>query len=131
MNRVSAIRLDREGRAPDQNANSTKKDPVNKAGTVSVDLAAIGDRHDTPSGKIARLISVGNKIRAEKSSNNDYSLNHNTHWFNQDKYGDADYFKGIVKHIDSSMRELCRKHPPKPSQGFTGMFLEIQKNTSA
>ncbi len=117
MNRVSAIRLDREGRTPDQNPDSDKKDPINKSGTVSVDLAAIGDRSDTPSGKIARLFSVGNKLRNEKISNNDNSsLNHNTNWFEQKKYGNADYFKSIVNQIDASMLELCKTRPPEPSQ---------------
>ena len=63
MDKVSAIRLDREGRAPGMAPDDPQRDPISPEGMISVDLAAIGDRADTPSGKIARLFSVGNKLR--------------------------------------------------------------------
>ena len=56
MNKVSAIRLDREGRTSEMAADDPNRSPINPEGIVSVDLAAIGDRADTPSGKIANYI---------------------------------------------------------------------------
>lgn len=125
MDKVSAIRLDREGRAPGASADDPNRDPINEAGTISVDLAAINDRADTPSGKIARLFSVGNKLRSEKA-NRDTSLNHNTHWFNQDKYGTANGFKGLVKYVDSLAISWCSATPPSKNEGFTGLMRRQQ-----
>lgn len=120
MNKVSAIRLDREGRAPNSNPNDTGRNPTNPIGTISVDLAAILDGEDMPSGKIARLFSVGNKLRAEKRGESEFSLNHNTNWFNQDRYGTSDGFSKLVDYLDSQMAMLCAIHPPKLREGFTG-----------
>ena len=110
MDKVSAIRLDREGRAPNAPADDLNRDPINTVGTVSVDLAAINDRWDTPSGKIARLFSVGGKLR-EETLGVDSSLNHNTHYFNQDKYGKASGFKELVDYADSMILEWCKDAP--------------------
>ena len=115
MDKVSAIRLDREGRTPGAPANDPNRDPINPIGTVSVDLAAINDRADTPSGKIARLLSVGNKLR---ESNTDFSLNHNTKWFNQDAYGTATGFRELVEYVDSLAGGWCKSRPPKSNEGF-------------
>lgn len=112
MDKVSAIRLDREGRAPGTEANDALRDPINPIGMVSVDLAAIGDRADTPSGKIARLLSVGGKLREEMSGVAS-SLNHNTKWFEQDVYGTAEGFSELVGYIDSIALEWCQKVPPE------------------
>lgn len=120
MNKVSAIRLDREGRAPNGNPNDIGRNPTNPIGTISVDLAAILDGEDMPSGKIARLFSVGNKIRAEKRGESEFSLNHNTNWFNQDRYGTSDGFSKLVDYLDSQMAMLCAIHPPKLKEGFAG-----------
>lgn len=120
MNKVSAIRLDREGRAPNSNPNDTGRNPTNPIGTISVDLAAILDGEDMPSGKIARLFSVGNKLRAEKRGESEFSLNHNTNWFNQDRYGTSDGFSKLVDYLDSQMAMLCAIHPPKLKEGFAG-----------
>lgn len=120
MNKVSAIRLDREGRAPNSNPNDAGRNPTNPIGTISVDLAAILDGEDMPSGKIARLFSVGNKIRAEKRGESEFSLNHNTNWFNQDRYGTSDGFSKLVDYLDSQMAMLCAIHPPKLKEGFAG-----------
>ena len=111
MDRVSAIRLDREGRAPGRAADDVERSPVNREGMVSVDLAAIGDREDTPSGKIARLFSVGNKIRTGKDA--DFSLNHNTRWFRQEEYGTTEGFRGLVNYMTRSLDALCQMYPPK------------------
>jgi len=116
--RVSAIRLDREGRAPGQAANDPNRSPLNPIGMVSVDLAAVGDAADTPSGKIARLFSVGNKIRSEKYNRGDFELNHNTAWFEQEKYGTSEGFKNLVNYVDFTLADLCEKHPPKPGENL-------------
>lgn len=125
MDKVSAIRLDREGRAPGAPADDPERNPMNKVGTISVDLAAINDRADTPSGKIARLFSVGNKIRGDVTGV-DSALNHNTHWFDQGRYGTADGFKELVKHIDTLANEWCAKRKPgRDSESFRKLLREF------
>ena len=127
MDKVSAIRLDREGRAPGAPADDPERNPMNAVGTVSVDLAAINDRADTPSGKIARLFSVGNKLREEQSGTS-FNLNHNTHWFDQDSYGKADGFKGLVGYIDSLMHGWCNEHKPgKDDESFRKLMRAFGK----
>lgn len=120
MDKVSAIRLDREGRAPGMAPDDPQRDPISPEGMISVDLAAIGDRADTPSGKIARLFSVGNKLRAESSGETDYSLNHNTNWFTHDEYGSADGFRRLANYVDSIANALCVLHPPEKDEGISG-----------
>lgn len=124
MNKVSGIRLDREGRAPGMAANDDSRDTINPIGMISVDLAAIGDRYDTPSGKIARLISLGNLLRS-KDHGTGFSLNHNTNWFNQDEYGTSEGFRKIVEYIDEVMVKLCLDHPPR--RGDLNSFKERMK----
>ena len=128
MDKVSAIRLDREGRAPGEPANDKNRDVIREIGMVSVDLAAIGDRYDTPSGKIARLISLGNLLRSKDHSTG-FSLNHNTNWFNQDEYGTAEGFRKIVEYIDEIMVGLCFNHPPRKGDlnSFKGRFEKEKK----
>ena len=111
MDKVSAIRLDREGRAPGMAADDALRDPINSVGMVSVDLAAIGDRADTPSGKIARLLSVGGKLREEMSGVTS-SLNHNTRWFDQGAYGTADGFSELVGYLDKMATRWCLESSP-------------------
>lgn len=119
MDKVSAIRLDREGRAPDAPPTDEDRSPITKIGTISVDLAAIGDRPDTPSGKIARLLSTGNRLR-EQSQGTDFSLNHNTRHFDQSSYGTSDGFKSLVSYIQSNADILCLISPPdKKSPSFS------------
>ncbi|MDO5451967.1 MAG: hypothetical protein Q4F56_02660 [Candidatus Saccharibacteria bacterium] len=119
MDKVSAIRLDREGRAPGMAANDSSRDPINPVGMVSVDLEAIGDRADTPSGKIARLLSVGGKLR-EEASGVDSSLNHNTRWFDQDSYGTADGFRDLVGYVDKMALKWCSESKPgREVESFT------------
>ena len=115
MDKVSAIRLDREGRAPGTTANDSNRDPINPVGMVSVDLAAIGDRADTPSGKIARLLSVGGKLRENISGLNS-SLNHNTRWFSHEQYGTAEGFRELVVYIDQIALKWCAEHRPKKDE---------------
>ena len=115
MDKVSAIRLDREGRTPGAPADDPNRDPINPIGTISVDLAAINDRADTPSGKIARLLSVGNKLREDIAG---FSLNHNTRWFNQGEYGTDVGFHELVDYFDSMAKDWCNKRPAKYNQGF-------------
>ena len=132
MNKVSAIRLDREGRPYGAPADWEDRDPINPDGTISVDLAAINDRPDTPSGKIARLFSVGNALRASartprplpSAPDNDFSsstlppsilntsLNHNTNFFDQSKYGQDNTFADLVHYIDNFSLKLCADAPP-------------------
>ena len=127
MDKVSAIRLDREGRAPGMAPDDPARDPINSTGMVSVDLAAIGDRADTPSGKIARLLSLGNKLRADKS-HTESSLNHNTNWFDQDKYGSTEGFRQLVEYIDAMAIKLCSEHEPgKNDESFTKIMREASQ----
>ena len=122
MDKVSAMRLDREGRAPGMAADDDSRDPINAVGMVSVDLAAIGDRADTPSGKIARLLSVGGKLR-EKASGVDSSLNHNTRWFDQDSYGTADGFRELVEYVDEMVLKWCEESRPENDvENFTRLM---------
>lgn len=123
MDKVSAIRLDREGRTPGSAADSMERDPINPIGTVSVDLAAIGDREDTPSGKIARLLSVGGKLREETSGVNS-SLNHNTQWFSQNAYGTSGGFRQLVEFIDKTALKWCEES--KPGKDAPDNFTEIK-----
>lgn len=126
MNKVSAIRLDREGRAPGMPADDPNRDPINLVGMVSVDLAAIGDREDTPSGKIARLLSTGGKLR-EAASNVDSSLNHNTKWFDQNRYGTSSGFKSLVNYVDTMAKQWCNEHTPENSaQSFTRLMKQAR-----
>ena len=107
-------------------ADDPDRDPINLIGTVSVDLAAIGDRADTPSGKIARFISAGNQLRATRLGS-DSSLNHNTRWFDQNKYGTAKGFSDLVGYIDTLVLEWCKDHRPAAGEGFTGAMRNIKK----
>ncbi|MBR3368564.1 hypothetical protein IKG45_02100 [Candidatus Saccharibacteria bacterium] len=117
MDKVSAIRLDREGRTKNMAANDPKRSPINKSGSISVDLAAIGDRADTPSGKIARLISVGNKLRQKNAQ-----LNHNTNWFDQE-YGNEDQFRRIANVAILYAKGVSESHPPSRNQeSFTNLL---------
>ena len=132
-NRVSANRLDREGIPLGAPANDPNRDPVAPQGRVSVDLSAIGDKPDTPSGKIARLITVGNMIRAKERGSNEIYLNHNTKWFDE-KYGTTDGFKRLVKHIDTLMcgdgrtyPGLVGLRPPAEGEGLIEKWRELGK----
>ena len=125
MDRVSAIRLDREGRAPGAAANDSMRDPIKPIGMISVDLAAIGDRADTPSGKIARLISVGGKIR-ENAQGTTAHLNHNTKWFSQETYGTAEGFRKIVEYMDQMVHKWCTEHGPDENDPS---FRRLSKQT--
>ena len=127
MDKVSGIRLDREGRAPGMKADDPNRDSVNPVGMISVDLAAIGDRSDTPSGKIARLFAAGNALRATKSSD-DLSMNHNTKWFDQKKYGTEEGFSELVNYIDNKMSELTKSCPPRPGEGYTAIMRQAQRS---
>lgn len=124
MDKVSATRLDLEGRTPGAPANDLNRDPVNEICTVSVDLAAINDRSDTPSGKIARLFSVGGALRTELTGT-DSALNHNTHYFDQDKYGRASGFKELVDYTDNIVLEWCKDAPL--DRRYDNALLAIRK----
>lgn len=132
-NRVSANRLDREGIPLGAPANDSNRDPVAPQGRVSVDLSAIGDKPNTPSGKIARLITVGNMIRAKERGSNEIYLNHNTKWFDE-KYGTTDGFKRLVNHIDTLMcgdgrtyPGLVGLRPPAKGEGLIEKWKELEK----
>ena len=124
MDKVSAMRLDLEGRAPGAPADDPNRDPVNAICTVSVDLAAINDRWDTPSGKIARLFSVGGALRT-KLTGTESALNHNTHYFDQDKYGRASGFKELVDYTDNIVLEWCKDAPL--DRRYDNALLTIRK----
>lgn len=111
LNKVSAIRLDREGRTLDMPPNDPNRDAISSKGICSIDLAAIGDSADTPSGKIARLLSVGGEIRAE-TNGTESSLNHNTRWFDQARYGSAEGFHKLVAYLDGIFINWCSDHGP-------------------
>lgn len=121
MDKISAIRIDREGRFLKEAPNSPYKSPIRRQGTVSVDLAAINDRSDTPSGKIARLISAGNALRA-MDRKTQTTLNHNTNYFDQAKYGTESGFEQLVNYIDSVFTKWCNDTPPKSNEGYVGLL---------
>lgn len=123
--RVSAIRLDREGRSPGMPADDPNRDPIAPFGMVSVDLSAIGDGPSTPSGKIARLITVGNTLRAQERGNNETYLNHNTEGFSHDKYGTAEGFAKIVRYIDVRMQKMIEDHPPGTGEGLVKKWEKL------
>ena len=132
-NRVSAIRLDREGIPLGAPANDPNRDPVAPQGRVSVDLSSIGDKPNTPSGKIARLITVGNMVRAKERDSNEIYLNHNTKWFDE-KYGTTDGFKRLVNHIDTLMcgdgrtyPGLVGLRPPAKGEGLIEKWRELER----
>ena len=102
------------------------RSPINKAGVVSVDLAAINDRADTPSGKIARLLSVGNRLRADFEGA-DFTLNHNTRWFEQEKYGTEDGFARLAGYVDTMASGLCEIRPPIGDDSFTQLRRESRR----
>lgn len=127
MNRVSAFRLDREGRAPGSQFDDANRSPVNPVGVVSVDLAAIGDRSDTPSGSIARLISAGSAMRGE-TKNMESSLNHNTRWFDQDEYGTDEGFRRLVEHIDTLANGWCEELRPEDNvESFSKLLRDANR----
>lgn len=128
MDKVSAIRIDREGRTYGMSADDNRRDPVSEKGMVSVDLAAIGDRADTPSGKIARLISVGGKLR-EDILQTTSSLNHNTNWFDHEKYGTSSGFGELVKYLDDMVLEWCKNSPPDKDKNnsFAALIEKAKK----
>ena len=111
LNKVSAIRLDREGRTLDMPPDDPNRDAISPKGICSIDLAAIGDSADSPSGKIARLLSIGGEIRAE-ANGTESSLNHNTKWFNQAQYGSAEGFYKLVTYLDDIFISWCSDHGP-------------------
>jgi len=126
LNKVSAIRIDREGRTPDMSPNDPDRTPINDEGVCSTDLGAIGDPPNTPSGKIARLLSVGGAIRA-RANNTQSSLNHNTKWFNQEKYGTSYGFRKIVDYLDDVVINWCQKYPPSKGKNKPSSFTEIKR----
>ena len=130
MDKVSAIRIDREGRTYGMSADDNRRDPVSEEGMVSVDLAAIGDRADTPSGKIARLISVGGKLREDLLQASS-SLNHNTNWFDHEKYGTSSGFGELVKYLDDMVLEWCKNSPPDKDKNnsFTALMEKAKRAT--
>ena len=134
FNMVSAIRLDREGRTLNMAPNHPERSTTAKKGLVSVDLGAIGDDADTPSGKAARLFSVGNMVRSE-SRNENSSLNHNTNWFDHQRYGtsgDKDDenpsggFRRIVDYIDETALRWCTEHEPSSSNKHSFKWRRAQ-----
>ena len=131
MDKVSAFRLDREGRESGMPANDPNRDSINPRGMVSVDLAAILDRKDTPSGKIARLISAGGKIR-ELASGKKSSLNHNTNWFDHERYGSYEGFAKLVRYLDREVMKWCERESDKKigKKALKAMMTESLKRRS-
>ena len=126
MDKISAIRLDREGRAPNESAMDPNRDPINPIGTISLDLSSINNRSDTPSGKVSRLIAAGNQIRSLKKGT-EYTINHNIAYFDQNTYGTASGFRQLVEFIDSLAGTWCKKMPPKSNEGFLGLVRQEKR----
>ena len=124
--KVSAIRLDREGRTAEMAPNDPERDVNRPQGICSVDLAAIGDPSSTPSGKIARLFSTGGKIRAN-INHTESSLNHNTKWFNQEQYGSAAGFYKLVIYLDSIVNGWATERPASKDNPHSFAYLKKQK----
>ncbi len=90
-----SIRFDREGRTVNESPSSEDRDPTRANGSISLDISSgIGDGRHMPV-KIGRLIAAGNILRAQNIGSTE-SLHHNTNFFDQSRYGDAEGFSKLA-----------------------------------
>ncbi|NCU38381.1 hypothetical protein EOL96_04980 [Candidatus Saccharibacteria bacterium] len=93
-----SIRFDREGRLVDEDPATDMRDPTRQEGLISVDVSSVMGPPDSIPVKIGRFIAAGNRIRARRQGTDD-SLHHNTNYFDQEKYGDADGFGDLARNV--------------------------------
>ena len=105
-----SIRFDHEGRLVDEAPNSERRDPTRRDGLISADLSSGMGSASSLAVKIGRFVAAGNRIRANRRGAED-SLHHNTNYFDQEKYGDADGFahlaRSVIRQIES-MKKILR-----------------------
>lgn len=102
-----SLRFDREGRQVHEAPDSSDRHPIRQDGTISVDLSSIMGRSDTTSVRIGRLVAAGNLLRAQQFGTTE-SLHHNTNYFDQQKYGDADGFASFAQYVQSMAEAMIR-----------------------
>lgn len=102
-----SIRFDHEGRLVDEAPNSERRDPTRRDGLISADLSSGMGRASSLAVKIGRFVAAGNRIRANRKGTED-SLHHNTNYFDQEKYGDADGFAHLARSVIRQI-ELMKK----------------------
>lgn len=102
-----SIRFDHEGRLVDEAPNSERRDPTRRDGLISADLSSGMGRASSLAVKIGRFVAAGNRIRANRRGTED-SLHHNTNYFDQEKYGDADGFAHLARSVIRQI-ELMKK----------------------
>lgn len=107
-----SIRFDHEGRLVDEAPDSDRRDPTRRDGLISVDVSSGMGKVTSLPVRIGRFIAAGNRIRADRQGTED-SLHHNTHYFDQEKYGDADGFahlaRGVIRQIELMKKTLHSK----------------------
>jgi hypothetical protein len=87
-----SIRFDREGRLPDESAQSAERDPTREDGLMSIDIGAVLGDGDDFGVRIGRIIAAGNILHSRNQGRSE-SLNHSHEYFNQAKYGQASGFR--------------------------------------
>ena len=102
-----SIRFDHEGRLVDEAPNSERRDPTRRDGLISADLSSGMGSASSLAVKIGRFVAAGNRIRANRRGTED-SLHHNTNYFDQEKYGDADGFAHLARSVIRQI-ELMKK----------------------
>jgi hypothetical protein len=92
-----SFRFDREGRLVDESPFSERRDPVRQDGLISLDISSMNGDAASPGTRIGACIAAGNLLRSQKAGK-DRVLYHNTHFFDQKRYGDADGFAAMANY---------------------------------
>ena len=60
------------------------------------------------------------------------TLNHNTNWLDQAKYGTGAGFKKLVEYVDGVVAEWCRERSPDSEVGecFTYLYREAGRKAT-
>lgn len=90
-----SFRFDREGRLVTESPFSADRDPTRVDGTMSVDISACAGDPSRMPVRIGRFIAAGNRLRADRIGSDD-TLHHNTHFFDQERYGKAGGFAKLA-----------------------------------
>jgi hypothetical protein len=93
-----SIRFDREGRLPGEDPHSPDRSPIREDGSMSIDLSSILGDPGTAGVKMGRMIALGNILRSQRLGI-ETKLNHNTNYFDQEKYGPAEGFADFARYV--------------------------------
>lgn len=99
--------LDREGRTLDQAPDDPERDPTIEQGIVSFDTGSIGGDKESMAFKIGSAFAAGNVLRSQEQGRKSM-LNHNTNFFDQEKWGQADNFAKFVGFVDEILEAAIR-----------------------